>query len=241
VLADSQSQADAGIRVWTYAGAVALAVFFLLQALFNSWRLALLSFLILPVALSGGALVALAVRDGLSDIALLGLVAVLTVAVRGTTVQVRHYQSLQRDGRPPQRDVVMTGTRERFVPALAGLLAAAMALAPFVVLGVATGLEIVMPLAAIVLGGLLTTALANLVVLPGLVLVGTGQPRDGKARRPDETGPRGGLGQRPDADTSGATTASGSVPVGVSGSGPAGTGTQRSGSSRFDMTEEENQ
>jgi Cu/Ag efflux pump CusA len=241
VLADSQSQADAGIRVWTYAGAVALAVFFLLQALFNSWRLALLSFLILPVALSGGALVALAVRDGLSDIALLGLVAVLTVAVRGTTVQVRHYQSLQRDGRPPQRDVVMTGTRERFVPALAGLLAAAMALVPFVVLGVATGLEIVMPLAAIVLGGLLTTALANLVVLPGLVLVGTGQPRDGKARRPDETGPRGGLGQRPDADTSGATTASGSVPVGVSGSGPAGTGTQRSGSSRFDMTEEENQ
>src|SRR4029453_7008691 len=136
-----------------------------------------------------------------------------------------HYQSLQRDGRPPERDVVITGTRERFVPALAGLLAAAMALVPFVVLGVATGLEIVMPLAAIVLGGLLTTALANLVVLPGLVLVGTGKPGDGKTRRPD-------------GDAAGGTTASGSVPVGVSGSGPAAMGTQRPGSSRLDTTEE---
>ena len=94
-------------------------------------------------------------ENGLSDIALLGLVAVLAVAVRSTSVQVRLYQSLQRDKRPPERDVVLTGTRERFVPALAGLLAAAMALVPFVVLGVATGLEIVMPLAAIVLDGLL--------------------------------------------------------------------------------------
>jgi hypothetical protein len=133
---------------------------------------------------------------------------------------------------------VISGTRERFVPALAGLLAAAMALVPFVVLGVATGLEIVMPLAAIVLGGLLTTALANLVVLPGLVLVGTGQPRDGKTRGPDETGAAGGLGERPHGDASGGTTTSGSVPVVVSGSGPVGT--QRSGPSRLDTTQEEN-
>ena len=119
---------------------------------------------------------------------------------------------------------MLTGTRERFVPALAGLLAAAMALVPFVVLGVATGLEIVMPLAAIVLD-VAPTALANLVVLPGLVLIGTGKPGDGKMRRPD-------------GDASGGTTASGSVPVGVSRSGPAGTGATRSGSSLLDTTEE---
>jgi Cu/Ag efflux pump CusA len=234
VLGDSQTQADTGVRVWLYAGAVAIAVFFLLQALFGSWRLALLSFVILLVALSGGALVALALGDRLSDIALLGLLAVLAVAVRGLAVQVRHYQSLQRDGRPLDTDAVVMGTRERFVPALAGLLAAALALVPFVVLGVVTGLEIVMPLAAVVLGGLLTTALANLVVLPGLVLIGTTRPRDGETRRPNETDAAG------ESEPSGATTAGGSVSGGVGGSGPGWTGIrQRSGPSRLDSAEEE--
>jgi Cu/Ag efflux pump CusA len=234
VLGDSQTQADTGVRVWLYAGAVAIAVFFLLQALFGSWRLALLSFVILLVALSGGALVALALGDRLSDIALLGLLAVLAVAVRGLAVQVRHYQSLQQDGRPLDTDAVVMGTRERFVPALAGLLAAALALVPFVVLGVVTGLEIVMPLAAVVLGGLLTTALANLVVLPGLVLIGTTRPRDSETRRPNETDAAG------ESEPSGATTAGGSVSRGVGGSGPGWTGIrQRSGPSRLDSAEEE--
>ena len=60
----STARSERGRRIpgWLYAGAVAIAVFFLLQASFDSWRLAVLSFLILPVALSGGALVALAVE-----------------------------------------------------------------------------------------------------------------------------------------------------------------------------------
>ena len=62
----------------------------------------------------------------------------------------------------------MQAARERFTPAITGLLATGLVLVPFAVYGAVTGLEILAPLALIVLGGLITTALVNLFVLPNL-------------------------------------------------------------------------
>lgn len=176
VLGESQAQANAGIQVWAYAIAAAILIFFLLQAGFGSWRLASLYFLLLPAALGGGVLAALLVRSQLSVVALLGLIAVGAVAVRGGILQITNYQQLANDGHDRGEDMVLLGSRQRFVPAVAGLLGAGLALVPMVAVGVVAGLEIVMPLALIVLGGLLSTALVNLFLVPGLYLRFAGRP-----------------------------------------------------------------
>lgn len=170
VLGAAQEQADAGLRVWTYVAGAVILIFFLLQAAFGSWRLAALGFLLLPLTLAGGVLLALAVRGSVSKVALLGLLAVLAVAARGCIVQIRQYQRLAEDGRSPGTDLVVLGSRQRVVPTVTGALAAGAALLPLAFYGHAAGLETAGPVALIILGGLLTTTLVNLFVLPALYL-----------------------------------------------------------------------
>lgn len=170
VLGESQAQAATDLRVWTYAIGAAILLFFLLQAGLGSWRLASLYFVLIPVALAGGVVVAVIARERMSVVALLGLLTVVAMAVRGGLVQLKRYQQLEQDGHPPGEELVLRGSRERFIPTVTGLLAAGLALVPMAVYGVATGLEIVMPLALIILGGLVTTAVLNLFLLPSLYL-----------------------------------------------------------------------
>lgn len=177
VLGESQAQAATELRVWLYAIGAAILIFFLLQAGLASWRLAILYFLLIPVALAGGVLAAVITRDALSDVALLGLLTVLAMAVRGGMVQLKRYQWLEQEGHPPGRDLVALGSRQQFVPAVTGLLAAGVALIPMAVAGSVAGLEVVMPLAVVILGGLLTTAAVNLFVLPSLYLRFASKPR----------------------------------------------------------------
>ncbi|MCP2241920.1 efflux RND transporter permease subunit [Lentzea aerocolonigenes] len=160
VLGESQARASTDLRIWLYIAGAVILVYFLLQAGLRSWRLATTVFLLLPVALSGGLLAAATQRAGLSVVALLGLLAVLAVAVRGALVQLNHYELVDGD--------VARGSRERFTPAVTSMLATALALVPLIVWGAVAGLEIVAPLALIVLGGLVTTAVVNLLVLPAL-------------------------------------------------------------------------
>lgn len=167
VLGESQAQAATDFRVWTYAIGAAIFIFFLLQAGLGSWRLASLYFLLIPVALAGGVLAAVLARDHVSVVALLGLLTVLAMAVRGGILQLNEYQ--RRDG-PLDTDLVVRGSVRRFVPTVTGLLAVALVLLPTAVVGNAAGLEITMPLALIIIGGLISTAILNLFLLPGLYL-----------------------------------------------------------------------
>lgn len=164
VLGESQVRSATDFRLWTYIAGAAIGIFFLLQAGLRSWRLATLQFLLLPVALSGGVLAVVLNRNSMSVAALLGLLAVLAVAVRTGVLQIAHLQRLNANS----PDLVVQAARERFAPAVTGLLATGLVLVPFVVYGAVTGLEILAPLALIVLGGLITTALVNLFVLPNL-------------------------------------------------------------------------
>jgi Cu/Ag efflux pump CusA len=184
VLGEAQAQAGAGFRLWPAMIGIGILVFFLLQASFSSWRLALLYFLLLPLALVGGLLLALAVRGSLSAVALLGLLTVLAMGVRGGLLQVRHYQRLEEEGMAPGAELVAQGSRYRLVPTVTGTLAAGLALLPLAVYGSASGMEIVGPLALIVLGGLVTTALLNLFVLPALYLRFAARPRPAPAQQP---------------------------------------------------------
>jgi Cu/Ag efflux pump CusA len=83
-------------------------------------------------------------------------------------VLVRHYQQLQRDGLEFGADLVVRGTGDRVPQILTSALGAAVAFIPFVVNGDAPGFEIVGPMAVVILGGVISSTLLNVVVIPGL-------------------------------------------------------------------------
>ena len=187
ILGDFAQQQRDRRRTLSWFLAAAIATFFLLQACFASWRLASLLFLLLPVAMAGGVLAAALAGNAMSTVALMGLLAVLAIAVRGGILQIRQYRDLERED-ATGADVVLRGARQRFGPTVTAAVATALALAPLLVLGSGPGLEIAQPLATVMLGGLVTTMLVNLFVLPVLYLRSVGH-RDGTASRSRPTLP----------------------------------------------------
>ena len=85
-------------RMLAFALGCAIAIFLLLQAGFGGWRLAVLAFVTLPVALAGGAVAALIDGAELSLGSLIGFLALFGIAARSGLVLIRHFQDLERDG-----------------------------------------------------------------------------------------------------------------------------------------------
>lgn len=156
-------------RLPAVAITAALAIFLLLQAAFTSWRLAILAFATLPIAVAGG-IVAAAIGGGTIGLgAFVGLLAVLGMSARSIVLTIRHYQDLERDGAETFGDeLVLRGTQDRLLPTVATALGTIVALVPLVVMGDAAGLEIARPVAIVMIGGLITSTLLTLFVLPAL-------------------------------------------------------------------------
>jgi CzcA family heavy metal efflux pump len=162
-------------RMLAFAIACAVAMLLLLQAAFRSWRLAALVFLTLPVALVGGVLAALIAGAELSLGSLIGLLALFTIAARHGVLLIRHLQDIRHGGEAFGSWHVRRGARERLAPLLTTASAVALIALPFVVLGTRPGLEVVHPMAVVVLGGLVTALFLSLFVLPALYLqIGAG-------------------------------------------------------------------
>jgi Cu/Ag efflux pump CusA len=86
-------------------------------------------------------------------------------------VLINHYQHLeQHEGETFGPGLVLRGTRERLVPILMTAATTGVALLPLVLFGDIAGLEIVRPMAVVILGGLFTSTLLNLYVVPALYL-----------------------------------------------------------------------
>ena len=166
-----QSTADEiGIgRTIGVAVAAVLAAFLLFQAAFGSWRLALIQTVALPLALSGGVVAGLFTGREFTLGSLLGLLAILGLAARIGLSMITDLQEADVAGAGQNREaVVPAAARVRLAPVLTSILAIAALALPFVVLGARPGLEIVHPLAVVLLGGLITTALVSLFGLPAL-------------------------------------------------------------------------
>jgi Cu/Ag efflux pump CusA len=101
----------------------------------------------------------------------LGLLAVLGLAARNSLLLIGHYRRLEQDddGRFG-REVVLRGAHECLAPILLTGLAPALLVLPVLVLGSPPGLEVLYPLAIVVLGGAVTTTLVSLFVVPTLYL-----------------------------------------------------------------------
>jgi Cu/Ag efflux pump CusA len=146
-------------------------MFLLLQALFRSWRLALLLFATLPLALAGGALAAYGTGDAITLGSLIGFLAVLGIATRSGSLLVTTFQRLEEDeGMTFGPGLVLQGARERVAPIVISALAAGLALVPLLATGSIAGQEIAHPIAVIVLAGIATSTLVTLFVTPVLYL-----------------------------------------------------------------------
>jgi CzcA family heavy metal efflux pump len=172
VLGQSAERGQNRQRVLSVAVAAVIGILLLLQALLGSWRLAALILLSVPLALVGGAVAAFATAGG--QVTSLGsfaaLLAVLAITVRNGVLLVGHYQHLEEEGEERGAGLVLRGARERLVPIALSAATIAASLLPMLLLGDAPGLELVRSLAVVVLGGLVTSTLVGLLIVPVLYL-----------------------------------------------------------------------
>jgi CzcA family heavy metal efflux pump len=171
VLSQTTSAEIGRPKMLLVAIAAAIATFLLMQAGIMSWRLALLALLTLPVALVGGVVAALINGAELSLGALIGFLALFALAARNGMITIRHFQDLERQESVTfGTELIRRGAGERLGPILTTVSASIAVALVFVILGSRPGLEILSPMAVVILGGLLTTTLLSLFVLPGLYL-----------------------------------------------------------------------
>jgi CzcA family heavy metal efflux pump len=166
----AEQQAAQG-RLLGFAIAALIGIFLLLQAAFNSWRLAAAYFLTLPAALVGGLVAAFLDSGILSLGALVGFFTVLGIAARNGILLINHYQHLElHEGEVFGPEMALRGALERLGPILMTTLATGLALAPLAIFGNLPGHEIVYPMTVVILGGLVTSTLLNLFAVPALYL-----------------------------------------------------------------------
>jgi CzcA family heavy metal efflux pump len=175
---ESVERASAQQRLeWLGLGAL-IVILLLLQAAFRSWRLALMLLITLPIALVGGVLAAWGALGTITLGALVGFFTVLGIAARNGILMIAHFKHLEEEeGVPFGRDLVVRGASERLSPILMTALATALALVPLIIYGDQPGQEIEYPMAIVILGGLATSTLLNLFVLPPLYLMVAGWRR----------------------------------------------------------------
>jgi CzcA family heavy metal efflux pump len=158
-------------RLRGFAVAAAVGVLLLLVLAFRSWRLGLMAFLALPMALVGGLIGAYLGGGIISLGSLVGFFTVLGIVARNGIMLITHCQHLEREeGEPFGPALVLRGATERLSPILMTALATALALVPLAVAGDLPGHEIEYPMAVVILGGLVTATLLNLFIVPSLYL-----------------------------------------------------------------------
>jgi cobalt-zinc-cadmium resistance protein CzcA len=142
------------------------AIFFLLFLLFRSLRFASLIILVLPFASIGGVAGLFLSGEYLSVPASVGFIALWGIAVLNGVVLVSYIRNLRESG-IEQRRAIMEGAKMRFRPVMMTATVAALGLIPFL-FATGPGSEVQRPLAIVVIGGLVTSTLLTLVVVPAL-------------------------------------------------------------------------
>ncbi|HZS37157.1 MAG TPA: efflux RND transporter permease subunit, partial [Polyangia bacterium] len=163
-----ESQQSATRLIGLLSLASLAGMFLVLFGHFRSLRLVLQVMLNIPLALVGS-VAAILLTDGTFSIAtLVGFVTLCGIASRNTIMMISHYRELQREGAPFDRALVVRGSLERLVPVLMTALTAALALVPLVLARGQPGKEILYPVATVILGGLVSSTLLDMVVTPAV-------------------------------------------------------------------------
>ncbi len=170
-LGEYAARAESQQRLFALAGLSLLGILLLLHVDFRSWRLTAIVFLTIPFALVGGVAGVMLDNGILSLGSLVGFVTVLGIAARNGIMLVSHYRHLEeQEGEPFGPALVQRGSEERLAPILMTVLATGLALVPLVWGGNLPGHEIEYPMAIVILGGLVTSTILNLFLLPPIYL-----------------------------------------------------------------------
>jgi heavy metal efflux system protein len=142
------------------------AIFFLLFLLFQSMRFATMIILVLPFASIGGVIALFITGEYLSVPASVGFIALWGIAVLNAVVLVSYIRTLRDEGKS-QLDAILQGCAQRFRPVMMTATVAMLGLVPFL-FATGPGAEVQRPLAIVVIGGLITSTLLTLIVVPTL-------------------------------------------------------------------------
>ena len=144
-------------------------IYLLLYTEFQNLTLSLIVLLNLPLALIGGVLAIKFGSNILSIPAIIGFITLFGIATRNGILLIAKYQNLQNHSGQtslPLRDLIMQGSADRFNPIIMTALTTALSLVPMVLAADHPGNEIQAPMAVVVLGGLITSTLLNIFVIP---------------------------------------------------------------------------
>ncbi len=161
-----RSQQRANTTLWRLGLLAIIVSALLLQKAFGSLRDALLVLVNLPLAMVGGVAALLLTGSTLSTAAVIGFIALFGITARNGIILISHYKHLETNGRSVD-EVVREGTLDRLIPILMTSITPALALLPLL-WGSPVGKELERPLAFVVLGGLVTSTVLNLVVIPSV-------------------------------------------------------------------------
>lgn len=146
-----------------------IVIYLLLYTEFKNLSLSLIVLINLPLALIGGVLAVKLGANSLSTPALIGFITLFGIATRNGILLVSRFQNLFAqyhcsDMKP--RDLIIQGSLDRFNPILMTALTTALSLVPMILAADHPGNEIQAPMAVVVLGGLVTSTLLNIIVVP---------------------------------------------------------------------------
>ena len=172
VLGEYAERQAASKKIMVFAILALIGIFLLLHTVYNhKSRLAILQFLCLPMALVGGVIAAYLGGGVISLGSMVGFLTILGISSRNGIMMINHFQHLEKyEGETFGRDLVMRGAKERLAPILMTATTTGLALLPLVIAGDIPGHEIELPMAVVILGGLITSTLINLLVVPILYL-----------------------------------------------------------------------
>ena len=171
VLGEYQARAASQRRLVALGLVSLLCILLVLHVDFGSARMVALVALTIPFALIGGVASVFLTGAVLSLGSLVGFVTVLGIAARNGIMLISHYRHLEREeGVPFGEELVIRGAEERLSPILMTALVTSLALVPIVLGGDRSGHEIEHPMAVVILGGLVTSTILNVFLLPAIYL-----------------------------------------------------------------------
>jgi CzcA family heavy metal efflux pump len=173
---EAEARAQAQQQLLLHSTIAAIGILLLLTMVFMDWRNLLLVLANLPFALVGGVLavylgIMLGESEGLTIGSLVGFVTLFGITTRNSIMMLSHFEHLvHEEGMTWGPEAALRGASERLIPILMTALVTSLGLLPLATGSGEAGREIEGPMALVILGGLITSTLLNLLVLPTLAL-----------------------------------------------------------------------